>query len=170
MVSSCRVGLVNGYEQRLKLEQLAERSGVSARTVRYYVQRRLLPAPEFRGRDTAYTGEHLVRLQAIRRLQERFLPLDAIQEALAQRTLDEVGRIAAGEDLVGEVTRGGELDTGGGETEVTDEGARWARWMLAPGLELHLAGDADDTVKALAARLRREAESDQSRRGRRGRT
>ena len=33
-----------------KLDDLAAAAGVSPRTVRYYVQRGLLPAPPFRGR------------------------------------------------------------------------------------------------------------------------
>ena len=49
-----------------KLEELARAAGTSPRTVRYYVQRGLLPAPAFRGKDTAYGPEHLVRLRAIR--------------------------------------------------------------------------------------------------------
>ena len=59
------------------IEELADRAGVSRRTVRYYVQRGLLPAPPFKGPDTVYGEEHLVRLKAIRVLQARFLPLDA---------------------------------------------------------------------------------------------
>ena len=73
---------------RLKLDELAERAGVSPRTVRYYVQRGLLAAPEFRGPDTVYEAEHLARLKAIRVLQSRHLPLDAIQEALTGRSVD----------------------------------------------------------------------------------
>ena len=45
---------------RWKLDELAERAGVSARTVRYYVQRGLVPAPEFRGPETAYGPEHVL--------------------------------------------------------------------------------------------------------------
>lgn len=167
MVSRSRLSVVNGAESRYKLEQLAERAGVSPRTVRYYVQRGLLPAPEFRGRDTAYTGEHLVRLQAIRRLQERFLPLDTIQERLAQCPTDEVARIASGEVTIEVEGPREEPDTGTVETEVAEGGLRWSRWVLGPGLELHLADDADDTVKALAARVRRAANENQGRRGRR---
>jgi DNA-binding transcriptional MerR regulator len=79
-----------------KLEELARAAGTSARTVRYYVQRGLLAAPEFRGKDTAYGREHLVRLRAIRRLQEAYLPLDEIAATLASRSLSEIERIADG--------------------------------------------------------------------------
>jgi DNA-binding transcriptional MerR regulator len=83
-------------ERTYKLDELARATGMSARTVRYYVQRGLLPAAAFRGKDTAYGHEHLVRLRAIRRLQEAFFPLDAISAELESRSLAEIERIADG--------------------------------------------------------------------------
>lgn len=80
-----------------KLEELAAEAGVSPRTVRYYVQRGLLPAPEFRGKDTVYGREHLLRLHAIKRLQQGHLPLDEIQVRLANATLAELARLARSE-------------------------------------------------------------------------
>ncbi len=67
-----------------RIQELAEACGVKPRTIRYYVQRGLLPAPTFRGPETAYDQDHLVRLQAIKRLQERFWSLDAIATHLAE--------------------------------------------------------------------------------------
>jgi DNA-binding transcriptional MerR regulator len=137
---------------RWKLDELAERAGVSARTVRYYVQRGLVPAPEFRGPDTAYTDEHLARLKAIRALQERHLPLDAIEAALRGRSPAAVARIAEGElpaDLLGTARPP--------EPEREEAPTRWRRTTLAPGLELHLDEDATEAVRALADALRREA-------------
>ena len=61
-----------------KLDELAREAGVAPRTVRYYVQRGLLPPPVFRGPDTVYEERHLLRLLAIRRLQQAFLPLERI--------------------------------------------------------------------------------------------
>jgi len=79
-----------------KLEELAAEAGVSPRTVRYYVQRGLLAAPEFRGKDTAYGREHLLRLHAIKHLQEAHLPLDGIQVRLANATEAELVKLARG--------------------------------------------------------------------------
>jgi DNA-binding transcriptional MerR regulator len=84
-----------------KLEELAAEAGVSPRTVRYYVQRGLLPAPEFKGKDTAYGREHLLRLQAIKRLQQAHLPLEEIQARLAGATEAEIQRLARGEGEIG---------------------------------------------------------------------
>ncbi len=84
-----------------KIEELAAEAGVSPRTVRYYVQRGLLPAPEFRGKDTAYGRDHLLRLHAIKRLQQAHLPLDEIQARLTLMTDAELDRLARGEGDVG---------------------------------------------------------------------
>jgi DNA-binding transcriptional MerR regulator len=54
------------------IRELAERAGVSVRTVRYYIQEGLLPAPDTQGRFASYTEEHLDRLELIRRLKEAF--------------------------------------------------------------------------------------------------
>jgi len=80
-----------------KLEELAAEAGVSPRTVRYYVQRGLLPAPELRGKDTVYGREHLLRLQAIKRLQQSHLPLDEIQIRIASAAGRDLERLARGE-------------------------------------------------------------------------
>ncbi len=141
---------------RWKLDELAERAGVSARTVRYYVQRGLVPAPEFRGPETAYGPEHLARLKAIRALQARHLPLDAIQTALASRTADEVARIAKGE-LPAALDAPLPLSRSADHEYALPEGAGVTRYTLAPGLELHIHDTASPQVRALADALRREA-------------
>lgn len=82
-----------------KLEEVAKAAGVSPRTVRYYIQRGLLPQPSFRGPDTAYGEEHLVRLRAIRRLQDAYWPLDAIAGLFASRSERELASIADGTNV-----------------------------------------------------------------------
>jgi Ca-activated chloride channel family protein len=143
----------NGHS--FKLDELAKESGVSARTVRYYVQRGLLPAPIFKGRDTAYSTEHLIRLQAIRRLQERFLPLDAIAAELARRSPDELKQLATGREPAhhSSTTRVAQAPP---PRRVETRGERWHRWELRPGLELHLSEGADAMTRALAEELRKQ--------------
>ena len=165
----------------LKLTELAETCGVSPRTVRYYVQRGLLPAPVFRGRDTAYGEEHVVRLRAIKRLQEAYLPLDAIERELKQRPLSELREIAEGArniaaglpaaPIAQEASRNAPPAAsvpsvsaslpGGFPTSPAPESpkaaANYQRFVLAPGLELHLSEDASDAVKQWAERIRRQS-------------
>lgn len=82
-----------------KLEEVAKAAGVSARTVRYYIQRGLLPPPRFRGPDTAYGDEHVIRLRAIRRLQDAYWPLEAIGGLFASKTEREIEAIADGSSV-----------------------------------------------------------------------
>jgi DNA-binding transcriptional MerR regulator len=74
---------VNGDDERsYGVEELAERAGVSRRTVRYYVQRGLLPPPLGLGRGDHYTEAHLATLVRIRELQESGVSLDDIAARL----------------------------------------------------------------------------------------
>lgn len=66
------------------LTELARLADVTPRTVRYYVQRGLLPSPRAAGRATRYGDPHLLRLRLIRRLQREHLPLAEIRARLEQ--------------------------------------------------------------------------------------
>ena len=142
-----------------KLADLAEEAGVPPRTVRYYVQRGLLPAPAFRGPETAYGREHLLRLKAIKRLQAKYLPLDEIQrelerldpgalEALAER--GEWGGSGAGGPSGAPAPRA-PAPPAPPAPEV--DGPTYRRVELAPGLELHVGAFADEKTRRLAERL-----------------
>jgi DNA-binding transcriptional MerR regulator len=134
-------------DETYKLDELAEQAGISGRTVRYYVQRGLLPAPAFRGKDTAYTRAHLVRLRAIKKLQERFFPLDAIQAELEGKGLAELEQIALHAPPPHAPPRA--------RRAASDApSARLTRWPLAPGLELTLSDGASDDAQELAERIR----------------
>src|SRR5262249_42241001 len=64
--------------------ELAQRSGVSARTIRYYQSEGVLAAPRREGRDARYNDGHLERLELIAELQERGLKLEAIKSLLGR--------------------------------------------------------------------------------------
>jgi DNA-binding transcriptional MerR regulator len=107
-------------ERRFGIDELAHLGQVSRRTVRFYVQQGLLPAPLGVGRGKHYGPEHLARLRAVKALQQQ------------GRSLDEVRRELAG----------------GGEPEVSAlalapvsrvPGAQWTRLDVVPGVELHLS-------------------------------
>ncbi|MBF6090283.1 MerR family transcriptional regulator [Nocardia cyriacigeorgica] len=68
---------------RYSRTQLAELSGVPARTIRYYHSLGLLPKPERVGKEALYRSEHLDRLRDILAMQARGLRLDAIREVFA---------------------------------------------------------------------------------------
>jgi DNA-binding transcriptional MerR regulator len=74
---------------KLKIGEVAKRSGVRASTIRYYVQEGLLPKPEKANEKMAYYNEGCIeRLQIIQELQEkRYFPLYLIKNIL--RRMDE---------------------------------------------------------------------------------
>jgi hypothetical protein len=61
-------------------ESLAFRAGIPLRTVRFYVQERLLDPPLGRGRGAHFNDHHLAQLQQARTLQNAGFSLDAIRE------------------------------------------------------------------------------------------
>ena len=125
-----------------KLEELAREGGTSPRTVRYYVQRGLLPAPAFKGKDTGYAREHLVRLRAIKRLQEAYFPLDAIAAELASRSLADIERIADGRLVPTSPNPGFASPTAAHssssdrEVELVVTEIRTTRFTIAPGVAI----------------------------------
>jgi DNA-binding transcriptional MerR regulator len=72
------------------VKELADRAGVSTRTVYYYVGEGLLPPPEGGGPATTYTDDHLARLRLIRRLKDEYLPLAEIRRRVAGLSSAEV--------------------------------------------------------------------------------
>jgi DNA-binding transcriptional MerR regulator len=68
----------------LKMSELAERSGVSAGTIKHYLREGLLPEPVRTSRNMAYYPPDFVeRVRLIKQLQEeRFMPLKVIKGVL----------------------------------------------------------------------------------------
>jgi DNA-binding transcriptional MerR regulator len=71
-------------EGDLTVDELAARTGLTVRTVRFYATEGLLPAPRRRGRLAYYDARHRMRLDLIRTLQEHGYTLSAIQRVLAR--------------------------------------------------------------------------------------
>jgi DNA-binding transcriptional MerR regulator len=72
------------------INQLAERAGVTVRTIRYYVNEGLLPPPQTKGRYSAYDEEYLYRIRLIKFYKESYLPLSRIRELLDAMTPEEI--------------------------------------------------------------------------------
>lgn len=68
------------------IDELAQLSEMSSRTIRFYNTQGLLPPPVMRGRVAYYGQEHILVLQIIRDLKEQYhLPLEAIKRLLEVR-------------------------------------------------------------------------------------
>ncbi|HEV7203185.1 MAG TPA: MerR family transcriptional regulator [Jatrophihabitans sp.] len=72
----------------LTVDELAARTGMTVRTVRFYASEGLLPPPERRGRIAYYDARHRMRLELIRTLQEHGYTLAAIERVLARMPHD----------------------------------------------------------------------------------
>lgn len=121
-------------DERFSIGELAERAGVSRRTVRFYVQRGLLPAPLGRGRGEHYDVTHLAAVLRIKALQLSGASLDAIRSLLSPDpapTHPDTQPRAPG--------------SGGGPDPCPQSpvpwscGGRYTRQTVAPGVELHLS-------------------------------
>jgi DNA-binding transcriptional MerR regulator len=77
-------------DENYSIEDLEKHSGLSTRTLHYYMSKGLLPGPETRGKYASYTQEHLDRLDLILILKDMHLPLDEIKTILNQLTPDEI--------------------------------------------------------------------------------
>jgi len=67
------------------LAELAEMSGVSERTIRYYQNEKLLSKPDKKGRDAVYNAGHRERLAVITELRDRGLTLHNIRDLVASK-------------------------------------------------------------------------------------
>ena len=110
-------------EPRYAIGDLADLGGISRRTVRYYVQEGLLPAPLGLGRGRHYGREHLDQLLRVKALQE------------AGRTLDEIRH------LLGQGSVRGRPHLARATGEAPLRRTLWRRLVLAPGVELHISSD-----------------------------
>ena len=119
-------------DTRFSLEDLCKRSGLSVRTVRYYIQAGLVGRPEGGGRGAFYTQRHLDQLLVVVNLQRKGMSLDAIREFAGReesaRTAPAAPRVAGGVEV-------------------------WTHLHVDDGLELHIepgrAGLSPEQVRSL---------------------
>ncbi|WP_406457495.1 MerR family transcriptional regulator [Streptomyces sp. NBC_01622] len=124
-------------EVAYRIEDLAQLSGATVRTIRAYQDRGLLPRPERRGRANAYADVHLARLRQIADLLDRGYTLASIKELLEAWD--------AGRGLGGVLGLVAEVD--GPWTD--EEAARISRAEL----ERRFGGSPDDAAVAEAVEL-----------------
>ena len=115
---------------KLSIEQLATLTGLTARTVRYYIQQGLVSRPEGAKRGAYYEARHVEQLLMIRRWTDAGLSLDRVRELIS----------GAPENPPPRAVRPGTVEV-------------WSRVTLADGLEIHVepgrAGLSPEQVRAL---------------------
>lgn len=143
----------------IDLLELSDKARVSPRTIRYYIQQGLLPAPETRGPGAHYGPEHVDRLRLIRRLQQEHLPLSEIRRRIEKLSPDEVKRFletgpekppTSASEYVRQVLAEGIGTVKAMETpfaarepvaphwKPAPARSQWERFALAPDVELHV--------------------------------
>jgi DNA-binding transcriptional MerR regulator len=80
-----------------RIDDLAQRAGLTVDTIRFYQREGLLPPAEREGRTKRYGPVHLTRLEQIRDLQARRFSLAAIRALLESERQDLVDGIFAGD-------------------------------------------------------------------------
>ncbi|SDB97514.1 MULTISPECIES: helix-turn-helix domain-containing protein [unclassified Candidatus Frackibacter] len=91
-------------QELLKIGELAERAGVTKRTIRYYEELGLLsPSERSEGGFRLYNENDLSRLLFINRFKEIDFPLDKIKELIDSIEIgdDKSGRVSASLSLLG---------------------------------------------------------------------
>ena len=77
----------------LTIDELAQRVGMTARNVRAYQSRGLIPPPDLKGRTGYYGQEHVARLELIRDLQAEGFNLESIKRILERAPGGSLGEV-----------------------------------------------------------------------------
>ena len=86
---------------KYSLDDLAELTGLTTRSIRHYIQQGLLSGAESRGRNAWYTEEHLNRLRCLQILRDRSgLSLSELRPVINALSEEQIRSIAAGEEEV----------------------------------------------------------------------
>lgn len=73
-----------------KVSELADKAGVTKRTIHYYISKGLLLPPNGNGVNSTYDDSHLERLLLIKKLQNEFMPLNKIREYILENPNEKV--------------------------------------------------------------------------------
>lgn len=117
-VGSAAIGTKTPEPYRYTMADLEAETGLSARTIRFYITQGLLPAASGRGVGATYGPTHLLRLKAIGLLKKDNTPLEQIRQRLHDMRDAELAAML--------------------EVETAPPEDRWRRVHLHPDLELHV--------------------------------
>lgn len=140
--------------RRYTIEELVEMTGVSRRTIRFYIEQGLLPPSAGRGRGGYYGGEHLERLLEIKRQREDGRSIESIRRMLSGETAREEPGIMIEMEYPGFMY----------VSECQESSAEYAglfprpaaaveKYELAPGVTLFVDSSIGEKEKTLVARL-----------------
>jgi DNA-binding transcriptional MerR regulator len=131
------------------LTQICDATGVTERTVRFYIQQGLLPPPDSHGPKASYPDAALARLQVIRHWQDRHLPLAEIRRLLEGMSEAGIRALADGASApAGDAAAYAQALLQGRSTAapvpppavrpVSPPRGLWERFQIAPDIEVHV--------------------------------
>jgi DNA-binding transcriptional MerR regulator len=103
---------------RYSIADLERETGITSRTIRYYITEGMLPPAYGRGPSATYDLGHLLRLQMIGRLKREGMPLQEIKERLGAMEDQHIASLL--------------------RIQMRPAEDRWRRVALHPNLELHV--------------------------------
>ena len=118
------------------LAELADATGIPARTIRFYISRGLLAGPAKAGRGAVYTSGHLKRLEQIKVLQAQ------------GRHLSEIGPLMEAPAAAAPAYE----SAAWWQHSIADDVVVWTRGDVSPWRQKQIR----DAVDEMAVRLRRE--------------
>lgn len=153
--------------------ELAEKTGTTKRTIRYYLAEGLLPPPGGSSARMEFDEEHALRLRLIRHFQEAGVKLGAMKSSLGRYTVEEVQKLLEafdrGEAPPLELLAGGEappplapgspgpsslaLVYSAARKKTTPSSDVWRRVRLTSRMELLVSLDQSSEEEAIAAEI-----------------
>jgi DNA-binding transcriptional MerR regulator len=86
--------------ENLTLEDLVSQSGLTLRTLRFYIQEGLLQGPDTHGKFASYSRQHLDRIEMIKRLKNLRLPIKEIRHLLNNMTTEEIKKLRKYQEIL----------------------------------------------------------------------
>jgi DNA-binding transcriptional MerR regulator len=129
---------------------LEEKTGVTRRTIHFYVQQGVLSSPEGAGPRAAYREEHRLRLLAIPKLRGHGWQLEKIRRFFQMAHLTDIARVIEtgnppSEDIF-------ERRPNVPEATANSQAETLLRYRLAPGVDLVISTNASTGVRGMAER------------------
>lgn len=139
--------MMSEHDSILSIGEIAERTGVSRRTVRFYVQQQLIDPPIGRGRGSHYGEQHVEQILRIRDLQRQGATLEQIQQAEPPSAPDTsgspLGPLRRELRMRVELQPGVWLELDARHALPSDDGLRWLGARVVELLERETAENGD---------------------------
>ncbi|UNC91260.1 MerR family transcriptional regulator [Candidatus Contubernalis alkaliaceticus] len=128
--------------EQYRIGELSQKANVTRRTIHYYISKGLLPPAEGAGVSSYYSDEHLYRILLIKKLQDKYLPLEKIKEIITRLSLDEVieqlDTVEEGEhDFIKHEIRSDYVIRQSLAPHTLEDSTEYIKVILGSGVELH---------------------------------